>query len=336
MKHWKTILPLLLLALLLSGCRVRTTTAALPEPLAQGPAVEAPPAPAARPETETAPQPESEPEPGPEPETAPADPDAPTEQDESAERREFAPDASGELTPGAEDALLAPTAAPAEQTAAPAENAGGEGTAVETEQGELTATETVPAEDAEQTGASETGEVADSVQTYYLTLLSDRVGELFECKRLYVYWETAEDHRTVFRTSREHELILGAGAYDVSARLLEENLTVDDGWVARKNPEAVVKIAPGGALDPAAAAALCAELAARPEWGGVNAVQSARVLVLSQSLLDTQAGRTAAMLYLAKLLYPDQLADVDADEALRALTEEADGAAWAGQYAYVM
>ena len=42
------------------------------------------------------------------------------------------------------------------------------------------------------------------------------------------------------------------------------------------------------------------------------------------------------MVYLAKLMYPEQLADVDASEALRALTEEADGVAWAGQYAYIM
>ena len=58
--------------------------------------------------------------------------------------------------------------------------------------------------------------------------------------------------------------------------------------------------------------------------------------MLSQSLLDTQAGRISAMVYLAKLMYPDQLGDIDADEAMRALTEEADGSAWAGQYAYMM
>ena len=200
----------------------------------------------------------------------------------------------------------------------------------------LTATETVPAEEADQTGADDSGDVADSVQTYYLTLLSDRVGELFECKRLYVYWETAEDHCTVFKTSREHELIIGSGAYDVSAKLLAENLIVDDGWVARKNPDAIVKVTDSGALDAPTAAALCDALAARPEWSGIQALQTHRVLVLSQRLLETQAGRTAAMVYLAKLMYPEQLADVDADEALRALTEEADGMAWLGQYAYSM
>ena len=122
----------------------------------------------------------------------------------------------------------------------------------------------------------------------------------------------------------------------MSAKLLAENLIVDDGWVARKNPDAIVKVTDSGALDAPTAAALCDALAARPEWSGIQALQTHRVLVLSQRLLETQAGRTAAMVYLAKLMYPEQLADVDADEALRALTEEADGMAWLGQYAYSM
>lgn len=58
--------------------------------------------------------------------------------------------------------------------------------------------------------------------------------------------------------------------------------------------------------------------------------------MLSKRLLDTQAGRTAATVYLAKLLYPAQMEDVDADEALRALTKEASGSAYVGLYAYTM
>ncbi len=354
MKYWKNLLPILLLALLLCSCRSRTATSVQPELPEETPAVQPAvsvtsavptpqstqePEPQATPEPTLEPTPEPTPIPTPEPtpeptQEPPVDPYAPTQQDEASERREYAPDASGELTPGAEDVIQAPTQNP-DVTEVPA-GTDGAGTPVEGENGELTATETVPTEEADQTGVDDSGAVADSMQTYYLTLLSDRVGDLFECKRLYVYWETPEDHRTVFKTSQEHDLILGAGAYDVSAKLLAENLTVDDGWVVRKNPEVIVKVTGSGALDTFAAASLCEELTARAEWNGINAVQNRRVLVLSQSLLDTQAGRIAVMVYLAKLMYPEQLADVDAGEALRALTEESDGVAWAGQYAYMM
>ena len=42
------------------------------------------------------------------------------------------------------------------------------------------------------------------------------------------------------------------------------------------------------------------------------------------------------MVFLAKLMYPEQMEDVDAAEALRELTEEAAGSAYIGTYAVVM
>jgi len=349
-KVYLTVLFLSLL-LLLCACRVRTT---LIEPEITAPVTPVKSSAAVSPEPEQLPEeqppqqeqlPEEQP---PEPEQLPEEqppepenpqdeavnPDAPSQQDETSERREFSPDADGELTPDAETPLYAPAD---EGTAAPAPTAGdGEPVNVEAEHAEQTATETVPSDEAEQLGVDESGETAESVQTYYLTLLADRVGDLFECKRLYVYWETDEDHRTVHKSSLEHQLILGAGAYDVSAKLLEENLTVDDGWVSRKNPDVVVKVVDGGALDIGAAQALCEELSARSDWAGITAIRERRVLVLSHRLLDTQAGQTAAMVYLAKLMYPTQMEDVDADEALRALTEEGSGSAYSGAYSYAM
>lgn len=330
---------LLALALTLSACRTRV--------IAQEPAaVRAPQEPPAQ-ET-VAPvridavaeapeelQQEDQPQEQEPPQEQPSEPDAPVEQNEDSERRAFSPSASGELTPDAETPLYTAAEQPADTMATVGDGEPGQGNA-EAEGAALTATETLPADEAEQLGVDESGEIAESVLTYYLTLLDSRLGGLFECKRLYVYWETDEDHRTIHKTSSEHQIILGAGAYDVSAKLLEENLTVDDGWVFRKNPDAVVKVVDGGALDLIAAHALCEELAARPEWSGIGAIREGRTLVLSRQLLETQAGRTAATVYLAKLLYPAQMEDVDADEALRALTQEAFGGAYSGQYAYTM
>ncbi len=322
----------LALALLLCACRVRTTLIEPPVPEMPETATQEADAPA-RIGAPVEPQDTSDETPA--EERGEPDADAPAERDEDATRREFEADASGELTPDAEAPLYTASDAPADASAPPAAPPAVEPAAVETEGAALTATETVPAEEAERLGADESGEVAESVLTYYQTLLESRLGNLFECKRLYVYWETDEDHRTIHRSSPEHQIILNAGAYDVSAKLQEDGLTVDDGWVLRKAPDAVVKVADGGALDAGAARELCIALAERPDWAGVSAVRERRVLVFSERLLDTQAGRTAAAVFLAKLLYPAQLEDVDADEALRALTEEA-GGAYSGVYAYSM
>ena len=191
---------------------------------------------------------------------------------------------------------------------------------------------TVPVESSERMGVSPDAEEADSALRYYTVLLQDRLGTLFECKRMNVYWETPEDHRTVFRTSPEHRLILDSGCYDVSGRLTEERLRVDDGWIGRKNPEVIVKVTDRRILGsrvytPESARRLRAELLARPGWDAIAAVRDGSVLLLSEELLEAPYLRVAAMLVIARTAYPDLFADTDPTQALEALTEEATGAA---------
>ena len=207
------------------------------------------------------------------------------------------------------------------------------------ETAEETATQTVAAEEAEQMGVSEDAEAADSAMTYFTVLLLDRMGSLFECQRQNVYWETARDHVTIHKTSPEHALILNAGCYDVSARLLPENLRVDDGWVARKNPGVIVKIVDGSVLgggvgSDRAARALAQSLRGREGWAAIDAVKSGRILLLSQELLEAPYLQTAAMVMIAKTANPALLADVDLDDALRMLMEEATGTLPTGVYFY--
>lgn len=105
----------------------------------------------------------------------------------------------------------------------------------------LTATRTLPAEEAERLGVSESAPVAETAQRYYDALLQSRVQTLFECKKLNVYIETPNAFVTVHKTSDEHALVLAAGGYDVAAKRAENDLTVDGGWVQRKNPDFIVK-----------------------------------------------------------------------------------------------
>lgn len=204
---------------------------------------------------------------------------------------------------------------------------------------ERAATQTVPAEEAEQAGVSEDAEEADSAFTYYSVLLQDRLGSLFECQRLNVYWETAGDHLTVFRSSPEHALILEAGANDVSSRLLEGNLHVDDGWIGRKNPGIIVKVVNRSVLgtgvsSPDAARSVHTGLLARDGWSAIDAVRNKRVLLLSEELLEAPHLRLAAMLMIARTASPDLFADVSIGDALAMLGEEAAGTAPDGIFYY--
>jgi hypothetical protein len=204
---------------------------------------------------------------------------------------------------------------------------------------EDTALLTVPADEAEQAGVSEDGEEAESILEYYTVLLQDRSRSLFECKRQNVYWETIGDHLTIFKTSPEHHMILNSGAYDVSARLMEDKLVVDDGWVVRKDPGIIVKVVPGDILGSSVTSAEAAELfltdlLSREGWNGIEAVRQDCVLLLSEELLSEPWLQTAAMLALAKMGNPDLYEDVDLNDALEKLGLEATGAAPSGLYWY--
>ncbi|MGM9638307.1 MAG: hypothetical protein ACI3XT_01790 [Butyricicoccaceae bacterium] len=266
-----------------------------------------------------------------------ADMDSDTEEDPNADRKEYDADADAEVLPGADHSLRTEDGEPGP---ASEDASSGRPTGAEEENAAQAVTETVPAEEAENTGTAENGEAADTALDYYQSLLNERLGTLFECERFSVYWETKEEYRTVFKTSFEHQLIVDAGAYDVSAKLLAENLTVDDGWVERKDPGLIVKVVDSdllgdGVFTTGMASAAREALKARPGWENVTAVKNDAVVLLSEELLGDQAMRTAAAVYLAKIMYPSLFEDTDADECLQLLTAEAYGSAASGIYVFV-
>jgi len=259
-----------------------------------------------------------------------------TRENPEASRKEYDESKPAEIVPGTDRTVYG--SGEGEGFSAPGEGAD-RSVAKLNESAEKTATRIVAAGQADRMGVSEEAEEADSAMTYYSVLLRDRTDSLYECQRLYVYWETAEDHLTVFRTSPEHSLILGAGAYDVSARLLEGNLRVDDGWISRKNPDLVVKavgshVLGTGVSSAEAAGKVYSGLLARDGWPALNAVRNNRVLLLSEELLAAPHLQLAAMLMIAKAANPDRLADVDIDRALAQLGEEATGSVPSGIFCY--
>lgn len=260
-----------------------------------------------------------------------------TKENPEAKQKEFDENAAVEIVAGTDRTLHGPGEGEGAYTAVASGLPAARLNADATE----TARQTVSAPESERMGTAEDAAMADSAFRYYTVLLKERSESLYACKKLNLYWETAEDHVTVYKTSDEHQLILNAGAYDVSARLLLENLKVDDGWVCRKNPEIMVKIVPrsilgGGVPSAAAAAAELQAFISRPGWQEIDAVKNKKVLLLSQDVLETPHLRLAAGLMIAKTANPETYADVDPAQALKALTEEATGMAGEGVYFFSM
>ena len=260
-----------------------------------------------------------------------------TRENPQAKQKEFDENAAVEIVAGTDRALHGPGEGEGAYTAV---DSGLPAARLNADAHE-SARQTVAAKESDRMGTAEDAEMADSAFRYYTVLLKERSESLYVCKRLNLYWETAEDRVTVYKTSDVHQLILDAGAYDVSARLLPENLKVDDGWVCRKNPEIMVKIVPksvlgGGVLSAAAASSELQTFISRPGWQEIDAVKNKRVLLLSQDMLEAPHLRLAAGLVIAKAANPEVYADVDTAQALKALTEEATGMAGEGVYYFSM
>ncbi len=304
-----TLLLLAALCLALAGCRARITERT--DPALQGEdgvAIQAA-GEARRDAGEAVPDPEENGEIG---ETMKENPDA--------SRKEYDMNAGAEIA-----AEASPTVYGAGEGGGAANPAAeGPAAAQVREAAERDALRTVTVPDAEQLRVSPDAESADSAQTYYDALLRQRLGTLFECKKLYAYWEGTAELTTIHKTSPEHALLLDSGLYDVSSRLLPENLRVDAGWVTRKNPGLIVKLVEDASLLNASSVAA---LGSRPGWDALDAVRAGRVLLLSASLLDAPCTRTAARLIIAKAAYPELFADVEPAEALAELTREGLGAA---------
>jgi len=259
-----------------------------------------------------------------------------TTEDPNAARKEYDENAAAEIIAGTERSVHGE----GEGEGAPLSDADTNNKAVQlNEQAGDAATQTVPADEAGQQGVSEDGKTADSAMTYYTVLLQDRMGSLFACQRPDLYWETADDHVTIYRTSAEHELILNAGLYDVSSRLLAENLRIEDGWVVRKDPGIIVKVVNGSVLGSGVSTADAAkkvlhELTIREDWQGISAVKNGRVILLSEELLQAPYLQTAAMVLIAKTAVPSQFSEVDADQMIEMLVQEATGSLPAGLMYY--
>ena len=262
------------------------------------------------------------------PEAEPGEDPDHTRENPEARQKEFDENAAVEIIAGTDRLLHGPGEGEGASTAVYA----GMPAARLNADAEETARQTVAVQESERMGTATDAEMADSAFRYYTVLLKERSESLYACKRLNLYWETAEDHVTVYRTSDEHQLILDAGAYDVSARLLLENLKVDDSWVCRKNPEIIVKIVPRSVLNAGRAAEELQSLISRPGWQDMDAVKNRRVVLIAQDMLEAPHLRLAAGLLIAKTANPNVYADVDVAQALNMLMGEATGMAGEGIY----
>jgi len=161
----------------------------------------------------------------------------------------------------------------------------------------------------------------------HMGVLNRGLGSLFECQRLYVYFEHLHDFYTINRNSHLHNLVIDSGGFNAAVRRGNDALVVDPQWVTRQNPSLIIRTVTSDILgqninDTGRPQALRNEILNREGMESVTAITNRRILLLSYELFETYEGRLIAKLHIAHAMYPTLFAGVNLQE----LYEEIAGA----------
>ncbi|GEM_PF-1510843 len=155
------------------------------------------------------------------------------------------------------------------------------------------------------------------------------------------YWEGYTDYKSVGNGSGGAQLMTLAHVNSLTAGESIEYPVISDEWILERKPEVVVKMASGSKNilgptvgDYTAAKALYGSIASRPGWSTIPAVTNKKVLILNSTVGTTAFGSAVAPLYIAKVAYPREFADVDADTITREFYQKYWGEALSGTWRY--
>ena len=155
------------------------------------------------------------------------------------------------------------------------------------------------------------------------------------------YWEGYTDYKSVGNGSGGAQLMTLAHVNSLTAGETIEYPVISDEWILERQPEVVVKMASGSKNilgptvgDYSAAQALYGSICSRPGWSTIPAVTNKKILILNSTVGTTAFGSAVAPLYIAKVAYPEQFADVDADTITREFYQKYWGEALPGTWRY--
>lgn len=166
----------------------------------------------------------------------------------------------------------------------------------------------------------------------YKKLLSVNNANIYECQRMFAYCELQQDYCAANDKTLEHKLIIEAGGYNTGEH---KNTIANDDWVIRKNPDVIIKYVDSSVLgkgiaSTAAAQEIADSISTRNGWNEIPAVQSNSIIIISDSLLETQAGQLTIELCIAKTMYPALYSDVDISKVYK----QTSGSDFDGIYLY--
>jgi len=167
-------------------------------------------------------------------------------------------------------------------------------------------------------------EAGDYIEFYQgvLSQIQEKTGSVPKEKRPRVYFEHSGEFGTAANGSGYHSDVVMAGGNNVFANLSAEYPTIDQETILQANPEVIIKLfghgsstSSGGYIsdDTSEMEKSRKTIIDRPGGEDIDAVRKGRVYVLYSPLIDG-ARHIIGVSYLAKIFYPDLLADIGPEE----------------------
>lgn len=174
----------------------------------------------------------------------------------------------------------------------------------------------------------------------YLDKVDAVVAKLKATEKVRVYFESWTNYSSAAEGSGYHDMIVAAGGINVFAGYGAAYPKPSPEAVLEKNPAAVLKntttsyCASGyTATDSSGMEGIRNSLLSRSGWAGIDAVINNKVWVISNEIIGG-AKKPIGTCYLAKLLYPEKLIDLDPAAMLKEYLEKYQGLTYKGVYVY--
>ena len=172
-------------------------------------------------------------------------------------------------------------------------------------------------------------------------VVESKVSGIPDEEKVRVYFEHhGGDYLTGTRISAIGKMITKAGGKNVFGKVRGYYITISPEDLIKNNPQVILKDSRGvlgyNITDSAPIQAYLDELYARAErdgWNGVDAVANNKTYLLSE-YLSAGPKKCIAVVYIAKMLYPELFADVDAEAFLKEYFERFQHVPYVGIFVY--
>jgi iron complex transport system substrate-binding protein len=165
------------------------------------------------------------------------------------------------------------------------------------------------------TGVHDGADKYDAFYNHYKDLISSRLSSIPEENRTTVYFENGADYSTVGQNSGGDSLIRMAYGHNIAGTLNVTWPVVSAEYVVQQNPDVIIKVAYPGALANSTLRQIDESVSSRQGLMNTHAAHNQRIYVINQQMTFNTKG-IVALVYLAKVFYPEQFADINPDDAL--------------------